>query len=644
MKLQKFTTAFLALILFSMPYFAQVNVQVSNSAAPPQYQIFDIGVVQTGDSASQGLGASAGGIGLGRSIRTGGSQAFFWTNGGTIAGLPNLSGSTYCLSVGANDTGSIAGTCATSLNGTNRLPVVWDNGAVSQLTLPAGQTLGDANDINASKVTVGSVGSGSAQRGVIYSSGTGTIITQTTSNGSFFTTAFRINNAGRIVGQGIDPANAARNVGMVYDIGSGSAFEVGALPNANGALAFDVSNTGFVVGSSMQNQGSGRPFIWSQAGGIVEIPLPVGTSQGSARSVNANGLAVGTASSSFAIPFLYDGTNTYRLGDLIPANSGWDLLTNTSSSALGISDGGIIVGTGVLNGQIRAYAMVPATNAVNKTAFDFDGDGRSDISVFRGGTWFLNRSTAGFSGQNFGTATDRLAPADYDGDGKTDLAVWRGTSEFANFYILQSSNGAFRAVQFGSQGDVPLPGDWDNDGLADLAVYRDGSQTGGQSYFYYRPSGTTGVNFVPVAWGATDDKSVVGDFDGDGRRDAAVFRPSAGAWFIRQSSNNTFQTVSFGAATDVLVPADYDGDRKTDVAVFRGGTWYTQGSVSGFRAVTFGSVTDTPVPADYDGDGKANIAVFRNGNRFSLNSANTQFQSVAYGQTNDRTVPAAFLP
>jgi uncharacterized membrane protein len=175
-------------------------------------------------------------------------------------------------------------------------------------------------------------------------------------------TAFGVNNSGRVVGQGIDPTNAARNVGIVYDIGSNSAFEVGALNGANGALAFGVSNTGFVVGASMLNQGSGLPFIWSQAGGMAAIPLPAGTSQGSARAVNSNGWAVGTASSAFAIPFLYDGSATYRLADLIPAGTGWDLSTNTSSSALGISDGGIIVGTGVFNGQTHAYAMVPAAN------------------------------------------------------------------------------------------------------------------------------------------------------------------------------------------------------------------------------------------------------------------------------------------
>jgi hypothetical protein len=146
----------------------------------------------------------------------------------------------------------------------------------------------------------------------------------------------------------------------VFDIGQSMAFEVVALPGFNGALAFGVSNTGYVVGSSMLNQGSGLPFIWSDQGGIVAIPLATGTSEGSARAVNSAGWVVGNDSSAFSIPFLYDGTNTYRLADLIPPNSGWDLSMNTSSSADGISDNGIIVGTGVHNGDTHAYAMVPA--------------------------------------------------------------------------------------------------------------------------------------------------------------------------------------------------------------------------------------------------------------------------------------------
>ena len=329
-------------------------------AGTPQYQIYDIGVIDAGDDASQGFGVSHGGIAVGRSIRTGASQAFTWTLQGGIVGLPNLAGRNHAVSNSANDTGVAVGTAATTLFGTSRLPVMWQNGAVSQLPLPPGETLGDANSVNASIVAVGSVDAGIAQRGVIYSGGNATVITQTTPTGCFFVTAFGINDSGRIVGQGIDPNNAARNVGIVYDIGQNSAFEVGALPGFNGALAFGVSNTGYVVGSSMLNQGSGLPFIWSDQGGIVAIPLATGTSEGSARGVNSAGWVVGNDSSAFSIPFLYDGTNTYRLADLIPPNSGWDLSMNTSSSADGISDDGIIVGTGVHNGETHAYAMVPA--------------------------------------------------------------------------------------------------------------------------------------------------------------------------------------------------------------------------------------------------------------------------------------------
>jgi hypothetical protein len=329
------------------------------SAPIPQYEIYDIGVFDPGDTASQGFGVSPAGIAVGRSFRADGTQAFSWTLKGGIVGLPNLAGRNYCVSNSANDNGIVVGTGATTAFGSGRLPVIWQNGVVSQLPLPVGETLGDANSVNSSNVAVGSVDAGSSQQGVIYSGGSATVITQTTGNGSFFLTAFGINDLGRIVGQGIDPNNAARNVGIVYDIGQNMAFEVGALPGMNGALAFGVSNTGYVVGSSMFNQGSGLPFIWSDNGGIVAIPLASGTSEGSARAVNSAGWVVGDDSSAFSIPFLYDGTTTYRLADLIPPDSGWDLSMNTSSSALGVSEDGVIVGTGVHNGETHAYAMVP---------------------------------------------------------------------------------------------------------------------------------------------------------------------------------------------------------------------------------------------------------------------------------------------
>ncbi len=328
--------------------------------AAPQYNIVDIGVL-SGDTASQGQGISPNGIATGRSVGSGRNTAFSWTEGGGLVGLPNIvtPARSYCYGNGVNNAGVVVGTGATTFFGSSRIPLIWQGGVVSQLPLPAGQTNGDAWDINNSNVAVGSINSGTLQRGAVYSGGVGTVITQTTSLGCYNVVAYGINDSGLIAGIGWDPANAARNVGYVLDTATNTAFEVGTLPGRNGAIAFAVANGGYVAGASMQNQGSGVPFIWNNATGTIEIPLPVGTTQGSARGVNSSGWAVGTASSAFAIPFLYDGSSTYRLADLIPGGTGWNLSTNTSSSALGISDSGIIVGSGVLNGAVHAYAMIP---------------------------------------------------------------------------------------------------------------------------------------------------------------------------------------------------------------------------------------------------------------------------------------------
>lgn len=606
---------------------------VAAPAATPFYQIYDLGVVQAGDSSAQGFGASAGGVAVGRSIRTGGAQAFSWTRGGGLIGLPNLSNRTFCVSNGANDVGRVVGTCATTLFGTNKLPVVWQNGAVTQLTLPAGETFGDANDVNAAGTAVGSVNGGSLQRAAVYNAASASVITQTTSNGSFFVTAFGVNDAGRVIGQGIDPNNAARNVGIVYDIGGTSAFEVGALPNANGALAFGVSNAGHVVGASMQNQGSGLPFIWTQAGGIQAIPLPAGTSSGSARAVNSSGWAVGTASSAFAIPFVYDGTATYRLADLIPAGAGWDLSTNTSSSALGISDNNIIVGTGVLNGQVRGFAMVP----LSRVPYDFFGSGRTSLATtgVQGGSlvWRVRDSVSLNSYTlNFGANTDVQAAADYDGDGKSDVAVFRS----GEWYWLNSSNNSVGGIQFGQAGDVPLPYDFTGDGRAEIAVFRAGIW-----YIYNRSTNQVSA----VQFGAATDKPVPADFDGDGKADVAVYRD--GVWYWLRSSDNQVRGVQFGGASDKPVSGDYDGDGRADQAVYRPGGvnglsyFYLNRSTDGFVGAQFGSGSDVPLVGDYNGDGKSDIAIYRSLNTtfYWLNSPTSPaFSSQQFGSANDMPV------
>ncbi|MBS1795592.1 MAG: VCBS repeat-containing protein [Acidobacteria bacterium] len=287
-----------------------------------------------------------------------------------------------------------------------------------------------------------------------------------------------------------------------------------------------------------------------------------------------------------------------------------------------------------------------ATVVIHHGFADFDADGKADASVFRPstGVWYLNRSTAGFTAPQLGISTDKLVPADFDGDDKADLAVWReAAAGQAAFYILQSSTSTVRTELFGQTGDKPVAvGDWDGDGKADPAVYRD-SAVGSQSYFYYRgslnnPSGN--VTYVP--WGTTGDKPMRGDFDGDGKMDAAVFR--AGVWYINQSSTGTLRTDYWGLATDKFVPADYDGDGKTDVAVFRAGVWYVKQSSTGTAAYyNWGLDTDVLVPADYDGDGKTDAAVCRSGIWYVRSSSTGSMSVQNFGLGTDTPIPSAFV-
>ncbi len=287
----------------------------------------------------------------------------------------------------------------------------------------------------------------------------------------------------------------------------------------------------------------------------------------------------------------------------------------------------------------------PTPTAARSTLFDFEGDGKSDVSLFRPAdtTWYMLLSQSGYTSFSFGNSSDKLAAADYDGDGKTDIAVWR-EADLANFHILQSSTNTVRTEQFGQTGDTPIVvGDWDGDGKADPAVYRNGTLATGQSFFFYRPSSQPGVNFVPLYWGSRGDIPQCGDFDGDGRMDAAVFRPSNNIWYIRQSSNGQLRAEQWGISTDRFVSGDYDGDGKTDLAVFRNGVWYLNQSTDGFKAIQFGISTDKPIAADYDGDGKTDVAVFRDGIWY-LQKSRDGFVSVVFGSPNDKAVANAFVP
>ena len=278
--------------------------------------------------------------------------------------------------------------------------------------------------------------------------------------------------------------------------------------------------------------------------------------------------------------------------------------------------------------DIGAFEQQVNEAALLRARFDFDGDGRSDISVFRPSdrTWYLDRSTDGFAAVEFGLPTDQLAPADFDGDLKTDISVFRD----GVWWRINSSDGTVVSEHFGIAGDIPVPADYTGDGRAELAVYRDGAWW----TFDLSNNQSSAINF-----GLATDKPVPADYDGDGRTDQAVYRN--GEWHLNRSSQG-YTIIHFGLGTDTPVVGDYDGDARSDPAVYRTGTWYILGSTQGFSAYVWGLSTDTPVAADYDGDGRTDPSVYRDGTWYLLRS--TGGVSVhQFGVVSDEPVAAAYM-
>ncbi len=308
-------------------------------------------------------------------------------------------------------------------------------------------------------------------------------------------------------------------------------------------------------------------------------------------------------------------------------NGTWNLFTRDFITG----DGGSIAGGWTL--EIDTGAPTGGCTTA-KRPLDFDGDGKTDPTVVRntgGGpsgaiTWYIKNS----SGMPFNTTRqwgqvgDDFVPADYDGDGKSDIAVWRGGTVQAPqgyFYILQSQTNTFREDIFGQTGDDPtVIGDYTGDGKVDPAVYRAGTNTGNPSFWFYRASsGPLSGQIVYNQWGQNGDFPAPGDYDGDGRYDFVVQRNGGGGsgqFFLNQTTAGQTSFL-FGQPSDVIVPGYYDNDCKTDIAVRRsiGGSinWFIRNSTNGAtQHFIFGvSATDFSTQGDYDGDGVTDISVYR---------------------------------
>ncbi len=335
---------------------------------------------------------------------------------------------------------------------------------------------------------------------------------------------------------------------------------------------------------------------------------------------------------------------TPAIGDefLVIRNDGSDPVNGTF---LNLPEGGVFAGP--LNTAFKISYVAGDGNDISirrvpRAAFDFDGDGRTDIGVNSGSIWSIVRSNDGVVQDTpFGVGTDLLTPADFDGDNRTDIAVFRPSDGV--WYVLNSATSTVSIDQFGSNGDIPVPNDFDGDGRADRSVFRPSDGV----WYQLR---SLGQQPFAVQFGMAGDKPLMMDYDGDGLADPVVFRPSNGTWHFLRSSDSSYVAFPFGVDGDIPVPADYNGDGLTDVAIFRATDdsnlpdFYILLSGSNqYYGISWGVAGDLPVVGDYDGDGRADIAIFRpSSNEWYVLGSTAGFEYRNFGSTGSVPIPGAF--
>ena len=280
----------------------------------------------------------------------------------------------------------------------------------------------------------------------------------------------------------------------------------------------------------------------------------------------------------------------------------------------------IYVSTLQMNGQFGTPSLVEGVN----TAFN---DQRPNVRVRDGLELFFESDRTGTLGSSDLYVTTRAGasapwrmPTNLGANVNSASAESRPSLSFDGRELYFHSNrpgGAGAADIYVAKRNFSTPYDTDGDGRSDIRAYRQSV-----SAFYILNSSNN--SFSTFSFGGTGQGTFVpgvnDDFDGDGKSDLIVnIVPAGGLRTIRilQSSTNTVREVQWGLSSDQPVLADYDGDGKTDIAVYRAseGIWYILLSTTNqMRAEYWGlAPNDVAVVGDFDGDGISDLTVVRPG-------------------------------
>jgi hypothetical protein len=345
------------------PYLTGIFIVLSQcggwAQTPPTYSIYSLGSNTTGLSVSQD-GTYVTGLYYGTGSGFSNPEAgFLWTQAGGAVTLPAAGTANHVDASpnAVNNSGMVAGAVSTTTYGASSLPVLYSNSSSAVvLPLPAGSSSGRAYGINNSGAIAGSILAEGNWYAATFTTTNASVLMQTATNGAILQYAYGIANSGRVAGQA---AYVDGTIGFYLDPGASNAVDLGSLPGGDGnTVAFGISGSGgYITGFS-----GNSPFVYQpDTATLTAIPLLEGAISGEGRSVNDLGWVVGYGGSSTSIPFLFNGTNTYNLQDLLTGadSSKWNMTSGNANGAYGISNNGIITGRALYEGVVTGFVMIP---------------------------------------------------------------------------------------------------------------------------------------------------------------------------------------------------------------------------------------------------------------------------------------------
>ncbi|MBV9279645.1 MAG: DUF3466 family protein [Chloroflexi bacterium] len=288
--------------------------------------------------------------------------------------------------------------------------------------------MGYATAINGHDQVAGDGGVGGFDHAMLWSQGT---TTDLGTLGGRLSNAADVNGLGQVVGQSAGPNDSG---GYAYLWQNGHMQSLGTLGGCS-SHAYGINDLGQVVGiadTSGNCAAQSHAFLWKN-GQMADL----GTLPGcypTPHAINDSDQVVGECDyplGSGSTAFLWQNGAMTDLNDLIPGNSGWDLITATD-----INSHGQIVGTGYVNGQYRAFLLTPSSGSPLLPSPQRAGVVGTDNELF---SWQPGGGFTPLGGALLAAPAVAVLPPGQSGQPPVTLYVGLGTDH--NLYVRSDSQG-----------------------------------------------------------------------------------------------------------------------------------------------------------------------------------------------------------